>query len=186
MAVTKRTRFEVLRRDEYTCRYCHSTINELTVDHVVPVALGGTDDPSNLVAACRDCNFGKASSSPDSALVAQVDEDALRWAAAMKKAATLASAKRRTTRKKLDAFREVWDGWKYGSGKTVPLPPDWEDAILRQFDSGLTLDDLTEAVRATMTKPWVRTDEFRYFMGVVKNMLAERIDSARSIAQGVE
>ena len=40
MAVSKRTRFEVLRRDNFTCRYCRSTDNELTVDHVTPVALG--------------------------------------------------------------------------------------------------------------------------------------------------
>lgn len=33
MAVTKRTRFEVLRRDNYTCRYCRSTDGALTVDH---------------------------------------------------------------------------------------------------------------------------------------------------------
>ena len=55
MAVSKRTRFEVLRRDDYTCRYCRSTENPLTIDHVVPEALGGGNDPSNLVAACRDC-----------------------------------------------------------------------------------------------------------------------------------
>lgn len=30
MAVNKRTRFEVLRRDDFTCRYCRSTENELT------------------------------------------------------------------------------------------------------------------------------------------------------------
>ena len=59
MAVTKRTRFEVLRRDNYTCRYCRSTEHSLTIDHVTPVALGGSDDPSNLVACCRDCNSGK-------------------------------------------------------------------------------------------------------------------------------
>ena len=76
MAIPKRTRFEVLRRDNYTCRYCRSTDNPLTIDHVTPVSLGGTDDPSNLVAACRDCNAGKASSSPDAEHVAQVDDDA--------------------------------------------------------------------------------------------------------------
>ena len=73
MAVTKRTRFEVLRRDNYTCRYCRSTENELTIDHVVPVALGGTDDPDNLVACCRDCNAGKSSTSPGAELVANIE-----------------------------------------------------------------------------------------------------------------
>jgi hypothetical protein len=66
----------------------------------------------------------------------------------------------------------------------VPLPPDWQEAILRQFDSGLTIEDLAEAIRTTMTKPWVKTDEFRYFMGVTKNMLAERIESARTFLGG--
>ena len=56
MAVSKRTRFEVLKRDNYTCRYCRSEENPLTVDHVVPTALGGSDAPDNLVAACKDCH----------------------------------------------------------------------------------------------------------------------------------
>ena len=56
MAVSKRTRFEVLRRDNHTCRYCGQSAPDvkLTVDHVLPVALGGHDDPTNLVAACKD------------------------------------------------------------------------------------------------------------------------------------
>lgn len=54
MAVSKRTRYEVLRRDNHTCRYCGGSAPDvrLTVDHVLPVTLGGSDDPSNLVAAC--------------------------------------------------------------------------------------------------------------------------------------
>src|SRR5690606_30428171 len=85
MAVTKRTRFEVLRRDRHACRYCGASAPEatLTVDHVTPVALGGTDDPSNLVAACRDCNYGKSSSSPDAELVADVAQRTVEYAAAI-------------------------------------------------------------------------------------------------------
>ena len=54
MAITKRTRFEVLRRDKYTCRYCRSADGELTIDHVTPKALGGHDEPGNLVAQILD------------------------------------------------------------------------------------------------------------------------------------
>lgn len=48
------------------CFYCESEIshyskrfNSLDVDHKVPRAHGGSDDRSNLVAACRACNRGK-------------------------------------------------------------------------------------------------------------------------------
>jgi hypothetical protein len=63
MAVSKRLRFEIFRRDSHTCRYCGATApgTPLRVDHIVPVALGGTDHPSNLVTACEPCNSGKTS-----------------------------------------------------------------------------------------------------------------------------
>jgi 5-methylcytosine-specific restriction endonuclease McrA len=89
MAVSKRLRYEVLKRDNHTCAYCGRTAPEvkLTIDHVVPTTLGGDDDPSNLVAACADCNSGKSSSNPDAPIVANVAEDALRWAKAQQAAA---------------------------------------------------------------------------------------------------
>ena len=82
--VSRRVRFEVLRRDNHACRYCGATAPDarLTVDHVMPQALGGSDDPTNLVTACDPCNSGKASVAPDAPLVADVAADALRWAAA--------------------------------------------------------------------------------------------------------
>ena len=60
-AVGNKLRFEVLKRDGFTCVYCGATPlkNELKVDHVVPVSKGGDNEPSNLVAACGDCNHGK-------------------------------------------------------------------------------------------------------------------------------
>jgi 5-methylcytosine-specific restriction endonuclease McrA len=36
-----------------------------TVDHIIPVAKGGSDDPENLVAACKRCNFSKQDKMPD-------------------------------------------------------------------------------------------------------------------------
>jgi 5-methylcytosine-specific restriction enzyme A len=47
----------VLDRDGYRCRYCGQPAT--TVDHIIPKARGGSDDPSNLVACCRSCNSAK-------------------------------------------------------------------------------------------------------------------------------
>lgn len=62
MAVSVRTRFEVFKRDEFTCRYCGKKSPEvvLEVDHITPVCEGGTDDTINLATSCWDCNRGKS------------------------------------------------------------------------------------------------------------------------------
>lgn len=57
----KSVRFEVFKRDKFTCQYCGRSAPDtiLEVDHIIPVSKGGTNDILNLVTACRDCNRGK-------------------------------------------------------------------------------------------------------------------------------
>lgn len=89
MAVSKRLRYEILRRDNHACRYCGAAAPaaKLNVDHVIPQSLGGSDHPSNLVSSCADCNAGKTSSMPGADLVVDVSQDAFRQAAELKRAA---------------------------------------------------------------------------------------------------
>ena len=42
-----------------TCFYCAKAITEMTVDHVEPVARGGSDALQNLVISCKPCNSKK-------------------------------------------------------------------------------------------------------------------------------
>lgn len=64
LPITAQIRFNVFKRDGFKCVYCGmpGTHCILEVDHVVPVAEGGTNDLSNLAACCADCNSGKGSS----------------------------------------------------------------------------------------------------------------------------
>jgi hypothetical protein len=71
-ALSKRTRtlppslrFEIFRRDSFTCVYCGSSGLgvKLTVDHKVPFSKGGSNEPGNLVTACWQCNIGKGAKS---------------------------------------------------------------------------------------------------------------------------
>jgi 5-methylcytosine-specific restriction endonuclease McrA len=43
------------------CHYCEQRFpaTALTMDHVVPLARGGTSTPGNIVPACRECNQDK-------------------------------------------------------------------------------------------------------------------------------
>lgn len=57
-----RTRFEVFKRDRFTCQYCGKTPPDvlLEVDHIIPRAAGGGDEITNLTTACKECNRGKS------------------------------------------------------------------------------------------------------------------------------
>lgn len=62
MAIGKKLRFEVFKRDGFTCRYCGRRPPEviLNADHVTPVSKGGEDVLDNLATSCWDCNNGKS------------------------------------------------------------------------------------------------------------------------------
>jgi hypothetical protein len=59
--MSQKIRFEVFKRDSFTCQYCGAKAPDvvLHVDHIEPVAEGGTNNVLNLVTACNDCNSGK-------------------------------------------------------------------------------------------------------------------------------
>jgi hypothetical protein len=61
MAISKSKRFEVFKRDKFTCQYCGKSAPNVLVelDHIVPRAEGGSDDILNLITSCTDCNRGK-------------------------------------------------------------------------------------------------------------------------------
>lgn len=56
-------RFAVFHAAGFRCVYCGRSVKEdgitLVIDHIKPVAKGGTNDRSNLASSCRECNAGK-------------------------------------------------------------------------------------------------------------------------------
>jgi 5-methylcytosine-specific restriction endonuclease McrA len=65
VALTKKN---VLLRDDYKCGYCSNYGGrEMTVDHVIPRALGGKSTWENLISACSDCNGRKRDRTPEQA-----------------------------------------------------------------------------------------------------------------------
>lgn len=59
--ISKKIRFEVLKRDNFTCQYCGKQAPEvvLEIDHITPVVKGGGNDLFNLITSCFECNRGK-------------------------------------------------------------------------------------------------------------------------------
>ncbi len=72
--ISKKVRFEVFKRDSFTCQYCGSSAPDvvLRLDHINPVAGGGDNDIMNLITSCEPCNQGKgARELSDSSVIAK-------------------------------------------------------------------------------------------------------------------
>ncbi|BCW47933.1 hypothetical protein StoSoilB13_02750 [Arthrobacter sp. StoSoilB13] len=178
MAVSKRLRYEVLKRDNHTCQYCGEKAPNVTlhVDHVIPVTLGGTDKPDNLVAACQDCNLGKTSIPADAPLVAAVGKMAATYALEMTERMTIIRGDLERDSEYLCEFEDAWNVWKYdGTEKTVPLPPDYENSVYRWAKMGVPIQLIERAIKTAMTKSRLRGPfpEFTYMAGIVWRTLEE-------------
>lgn len=188
MAVSKRLRYEILRRDDHQCRYCGGSAPDvvLTVDHVVPTTLGGSDAPENLVTACRDCNAGKSASSPDSELVADVDQRAAQWGRAMAVVVERRAAELAVDRDATAWFDATWEAWKRGD-ETMPRDPNWKNSVLRFLAAGLDREFLTDAVATAMGKERIPDpDRWRYFCGICWREIEHLQERAREHLAAVE
>ena len=61
-SIPDRIRHQVFKQDGYRCRECGASKDDgatLEIDHIVPIANGGTNDISNLQTLCKKCNRGK-------------------------------------------------------------------------------------------------------------------------------
>jgi hypothetical protein len=77
--LSKKVRFDVFKRDGFKCAYCGRATPAvvLEVDHIEPVADGGTNEKENLITSCKDCNQGKGKTPLNkipSPLVEHIDE----------------------------------------------------------------------------------------------------------------
>lgn len=63
------SRANVYARDNHTCQYCSRRLKteQLTYDHIVPVARGGEKTWENIVTCCVSCNHRKGNRTPGEA-----------------------------------------------------------------------------------------------------------------------
>lgn len=62
-SISKRRRFTILKRDGFRCQLCGMSSEDgtkLHVDHLIPIAKGGSNDDENLWTLCERCNLGKS------------------------------------------------------------------------------------------------------------------------------
>lgn len=181
-SLSQRTRFEIFKRDRFTCQYCgaHTPDVLLVIDHVIPIAEGGTNDTSNLRTACQPCNGGKSDRlllegefPTPSARAVEEQAERLRQAKAY---ANLVQEMRAHDDDRVDIVIQAWakafqaqtvikDGqrfWQFRAGEDFP-----SKASVRKVLKRLPLETVLDAVDIAAAKIGIATrDAERYFFGV--------------------
>lgn len=173
--VSKGARFDVFKRDLFTCQYCGARPPQvvLVVDHITPVAAGGANDTSNLITACVDCNAGKRDKlltdrvvRPDADLMfletqQEIAELQRYQAALVEREAALS--------KYIDSVQDLW---------VAEAGTDWAPSeellrkILRKYDAEILEAAVTD-VASKVSGGYVKTNGggwIRYLWGVAKHM----------------
>jgi hypothetical protein len=155
---------------------------KLQIDHVIPEALGGRDDPSNLVTACRDCNAGKSSTAAGDAVVDDVEQKALAWGNDMRWALEEQRQVKRLVEDLCSQFSNSWEKWTItGTDQTMLRPDDWERSLQIWLRAGVTVDDLDGYITIAMKSKASHEDKWRYLCGVVWKALDRATETAMEI-----
>lgn len=160
--ISKKIRFEVFKRDGFTCQYCGRSAPDvfLQIDHIKPVASGGEDDVMNYATACAECNAGKGARELDDHSVIE---------------------KQRKQLEELNERRlqlEMMLGWREELKKIdddqIAIVADKIDLIIFEYDQSVT-----ETGRANIKK-WIRRFSLRHVLDAIDDA-EEKISSADEI-----
>lgn len=172
--VRLKDRFEVFKRDEFTCVYCGRTVPQVTleIDHLVPVAEGGGSEVENLVTSCWDCNRGKGARPLDRpAPIVDLDSktEVLKERERQVRAYNEAKAEQRE-RRGAD-YQRVIDYWHEAWGEAPPLERwylPYKNVLQAAIDE-LGVEEVLEAIDTTAAKfDYLTSKAPRYFGGILK------------------
>lgn len=175
----KGLRFDIFRRDAFTCRYCGAQPPAvvLEVDHVVPRVDGGTDDTLNLVTSCGDCNRGKSRKRLDLTSPVQPDAD-VEYLAVQQEIAEIEqyqialAAKQEAIQRLISTMQRIW--MESAPDINFVAPFDEVRAWLNQY----TPQQVEYAIRNVAPKiagGYLDSWKWRaYFHAVIRNMAEDR------------
>ncbi|MDE3023488.1 MAG: HNH endonuclease [Pseudomonadota bacterium] len=176
-SISKKSRFEIFKRDSFICQYCgaHPPSITLEVDHIHPVADGGGDELDNRVTACFDCNRGKGnrrintSCRPISGLKEQAEQIAEREEQLRGYYEILAMKKQRVDRE-IDIVDDIYKYFVPGYRLN-----DKGRISVRQFIEKLDAPTVATAMENACARWSHDTDRvFKYFCGICWNIIRER------------
>lgn len=171
-AITKKTRFEVFKRDGFVCQYCgnHPPAVLLQVDHINPVKLGGENNMDNLITSCQPCNIGKTAT--PLSVIPQSMSDKAKEVAEREEQIRGYNDIMQLRRDRVE--QEAWDiAEELQPGATAGYPRD-KIISIKAFLKRLPFDEVLEAAEIARAKmPYNNNTMFRYFCGICWKKIKE-------------
>jgi len=173
ISITKKTRFEVFKRDSFSCQYCYAKPPKvpLEIDHIIPVSKGGTNQIDNLVTACFDCNRGKSDTELQSipeTLQAKIEKKTIAlkqyndFQKLLKKEANDIGNKVNEIEK---IFMSVYPDLFFTDRFRISV---------RQFLSKLEYDEVVDAMEKSVFKIYNPEKSLKYFCGICWNKIKQK------------
>lgn len=182
MAVKSKTkRFEVFKRDKFTCQYCGRRPPDVVLecDHIHPEAKGGDDEYSNLITACFDCNRGKRDRSGVESECDSVQEMQLETIAQL---AAFNSMLRESHLANDEHFE--WICQEVNSRIGITWTSDGFRKSLRVLSKKLPIEDLFESAELAGLKQIPASSQWKYFCKVCWNKIRDNKDrEERDVSQ---
>jgi len=172
--IGSRLRFEIFKRDRFTCRYCGRTTPSvvLEIDHIVPVAEGGTDGPENLVTSCYECNRGKGAVPLDEIPLA--DEDMhertvllLERELQLREYNEVLRRAREREERETDELMDYWCGLWGLKRDTAPLYAIPDPVQIEQFLRIVAAEDIRRAMRTAAVAMKTAHQGLKYMFGIL-------------------
>ena len=172
-SLSKKNRFEVFKRDEFRCQYCGATPPKviLEIDHIDPIANGGSNDIENLITACFDCNRGKSKrllSSTSVSLPEHYEKLSEKEEQIKGHKKLLANIKRRKTREE-NKIGAVFSGRFEGQ----KLTSQFKKGSVRKFLDILPFGDVEDAMFNACNRIGNPSGAAKYFCGICWSMVKE-------------
>lgn len=165
-ALGKKLRFEIFKRDSFTCGYCGKTPPDaiLEVDHIKPVSKGGTDDMNNLITSCFDCNRGKRNIelkqvpptlNENLEIIKEKEDQYNEYQKLLKR---INSRINREIEKVNIRYTEFYDGWEFSES--------FKAGTVKMFIKKLGFNEVMDAIDITGSKIKDCRHATKYFCGV--------------------
>lgn len=157
--ISKKIRFEVFKRDKFTCQYCGKSAPDvvLEIDHIHPVSKDGKNDIMNLITSCFDCNRGKGARTLDDDTVVKKQRDQLKELQERKEQLEMMLEWRNGLRNIQEDYVEaVAESFMEYTGYS--LKDAGKDKV-RKWLKEFTLDEILDGMDTAITAYFVGTDK---------------------------